>query len=246
MAYGDSTPVINVPGGQGAPPAQVPVPANVAPTWVPTTDMLNPSSYAVNVNGVMEAITQPLYSYQAYPAAGSSNPFVFFQSQPIGTITAEDTNMQLAGQLPAPQSFLVQGIGVDLLIGSTASRFGAQSANGQLNDMYNILRRGVLVLTIGSKDYLQCGPLMQLPTRAHINGVAAVADQSTVAAALQTMVQVGFSDGPVFTPRPLLIPPSQNFKVTISFPAGAVPVLSGDTNTRIGVNLYGTLYRPAQ
>lgn len=245
MAYGD-TPTINVPGGQGAPPASVPVPANVAPTWVPTTDMLNPSSYAVNVNGVMEAITQPLYSYQSYPAAGSANPFVFFQSQPIGTITAEDTNMQLAGQLPAPQSFLVQGIGVDYLPGTAASRFGAESANGQLNDVFAILRRGVIVLTIGSKDYLQVGPLMQLPTRAHINGVAAVTDATTAGPNLQTMVQVGYSDGPVFTPRPLLIPPSQNFKVTISFPAGAVAIPSADAAARIGVNLYGTLYRPAQ
>jgi hypothetical protein len=232
---------IQAPDGQ-----PVTVPANVGPVWVPTPDMLNPQSYAVNVNGVMEAITQPLYSYQAYPAAGSANPFVFFQSQPIGTITAEDTNMQLAGQLPAPQSFLVQGIGIDYLPGTTAARFGAASANGQLNDVYAILRRGVVTLSIGSKSYLQAGPLMQLPPRSHINGVAAVADATTPAAALQTMVQVGYADGPVFNPRPLLIPPSQNFSVTISFPAGAVAIPSADAAARIGVQLYGTLYRPAQ
>jgi len=232
---------INAPDGQ-----PVAVPANVAPVWVPTPDMLNPDSYRVNVNGVMEAITQPLYSYQSYPAAGSANPFVFFQSQPIGTITAEDTNMQLAGQLPAPQSFLVQGVGIDLLGGSAAARVGATSANGLLNDFWAVMRRGVFVLTIGSKDYLQSGPLMQLPVRSHVNGVAAVADATTPAATLQTMIQVGYSDGPVFNPRPLLIPPSQNFKATISFPAGAVALPSADANCRIGVQLYGTLYRPAQ
>lgn len=232
---------IQAPDGQ-----PVSVPANVAPVWVPTTDMLNPDSYRVNVNGVMEAITQPLYSYQAYPAAGSAQPLQFFQSQPIGTITAEDTNMQLPGQLPAPQSFLVQGIGVDYLPGTTASRFGAQSANGQLNDVYAILRRGVLILQIGSKNYLQEGPLMQLPPRAHINGVAATADATTAGANLQTYVSVGYSDGPVFNPRPLLIPPSQNFSVTLSWPAGAVAIPSADAAARIGVQLYGTLYRPAQ
>lgn len=224
----------------------VAVPANVAPVWVPTTDMLNPEQYRVNVNGVMEAISQPLYSYQAYPAAGTAQPLQFFQSQPIGTITAEDTNMQLPGQLPAPQSFLVQGIGVDYLPGTATTRFGAQSANGQLNDVYAILRRGVLILTIGSKNYLQEGPLLQLPPRSHINGLAAAADATTAGANLQTFASVGFADGPVFTPRPLLIPPSQNFSVTLAWPAGAIAIPSADVAARIGVQLYGTLYRPAQ
>jgi hypothetical protein len=235
-----TTPTINSPTGP------VPVPANVGGINIPTTDMLDPASYAVNVNNVMEAITQPLYSYQPYPAAGTVQPLVFFQSQPVGTITAEDTNMQLAGQLPAPQSFLIQGIGIDYLPGTAAARFGAESALGQLPDFYAIMRRGVIVLTIGSKNYLQEGPLMQLPPRAHINGVAAVADATTPAAALQTFVSVGFSDGPVFNPRPLLIPPSQNFQVSLAWPAGAIPIPSADAAARIGIQLYGTLYRPAQ
>ncbi len=232
---------IQAPDGQ-----PVSVPANVGPIYVPTPDMLNPQSYGVNVPNVMEAITQPLYSYQSYPAAGPTQPLQFFQSQAVGAITAEDTNMQLAGQLPNPQSFLIQGIGVDYLPGTAAARFGAQSALGQLPDVFAILRRGVLVLTIGSKDYLQEGPLMQLPPRAHINGVAAVADNTTPAAAYQTFVSVGYSDGPVFTPRPLLIPPGQNFRVTLAWPAGQLAIPSADAAARIGIQLYGTLYRPAQ
>lgn len=224
----------------------VSVPANVGPVWAPTKDMLNPEAYAVNVGNLMEAITQPLYSYQSYPAAGTAQPLQFFQSQPIGAITLEDTNMELPGQLPAPQSFLLSGIGIDYLPGTTAARFGAQSANGQLNDFYAIMRRGVLTLTIGSKPYLTVGPLMTLPPRAHINGVAAVADATTAAANLQTMVQVGYSDGPTFTPRPLLIPPSQNFRVTLAWPGGAVAIPSADAAARIGVQLYGVLYRSAQ
>lgn len=226
--------------------AGVSAPANVAAVNAPTMDMMDPSAYAVNVANVMEAITQPLYSYQAYPAAGSAAPLVFFQSQPIGTITSEDTNMQLAGQLPAPQSFLVQGVGIDYLPGTAVGRFGAESALGQIADFYTILRRGVFTLSIGSKNYLQIGPLMQLPPRAHINGVAAVTDATTPAASLQTVFTVGYSDGPVFNPRPLLIPPSQNFQAQIAFPAGAVAIPSADASARIGVQLYGTLFRPAQ
>lgn len=232
---------ITAPDGQ-----PVNVPANVGPVFVPTPDMLNPQAYNVNVPAVMEAITQPLYSYQSYPAAGSAQPLQFFQSQPIGTITAEDTNMQLPGQLAAPQSFLVQSICIDYLPGTAVGRFGAQSALAQIADVFSILRRGVLTLTIGSKIYLQFGPLMHMPPRAHINGVAAVADETTPGAAMQSVFTVGFSDGPVFSPRPLLIPPSQNFSVALSWPAGAVAIPSADAAARIGVQLLGTLYRPAQ
>lgn len=224
----------------------VPVPANVAPVMAPGQDMLNPSAYAVNVANVMEAITQPLFSAQAYPAAGTANPLQFFQSQPIGAITAEDTNMQLAGQLPAPQKFLIQGIGVDYISGNAVSKFGAQVANGNLNDYYAVMKRGLLTLTIGSKNYFTNTSLLQLPVRAHINGVAAVADQTTAAAASQTLIQAGFSDGDVFKPRPMLIEASQNFSVTISYPGGAVAIPSADAAARIIVWLYGTLYRPAQ
>lgn len=226
--------------------SQVPVPANVASVCAPSSDMLDPSQYSVNVANMMECITQPLYSYQAYPAAGTVNPLTFFQSQPVGVITAEDTNMQLAGVLPSPQRFLIEGIGVDYLPGTAAARFGAESALGQLPDFYAIMRRGVLRLTIGSKVYLTFSTMLGLPVRSHINGVAAVTDATTPAAALQTFVSVGFSDGDTFKPRPLLIESTQNFQVDISYPGGAVAIPSADASARIGVWLYGRLYRPAQ
>jgi hypothetical protein len=238
----DTVTVQNPKGGTNT----IPVPANCAAVVPPSQDMLDPAKFAVNVAGVMEAITQPLYSYQAYPAAGSANPLTFFQSQPVGTITAEDTNMQLAGQLPAPQKFLIQGIGVDFISGNAVAKFGAEVANGNLNDFYAVMKRGLLTLTIGSKNYLQMTSLLQLPPRSHINGGAAVADATTAAAALQTMIQFGFSDGDTFKPRPLLIEASQNFQVSIAYPGGAVAIPSADAAARIGVILYGTLYRPAQ
>lgn len=236
----------------------VPIPANAGAVIPPTMDMMNPAwaqQFAVNVANMQEAITQPFYSFVPYPAAGSATPLQFFQSVPTGAITQEvgpggagtgGTNMQLVGQLPAGQSFLIQGIGVDYLPGIPASRFGAESAVSQLNDFYTIVKRGVLTLTIGSKNYLTIANLLQLPPRSHINGVAATTDQTTQAAALQTMVSVGFADGPVFNPRPLLIPASQNFSVNIAYPNGAVAIPSADANAMIGVWLYGTLYRPVQ
>src|ERR1700733_14719466 len=126
MADGSQVPNMIVQAGPGA-GQQVPIPANVGAVAAPTTDMLDPDSYAVNVFGVMEAITQPLYSYVSYPAAGSVQPLQFFNFVPGGAVTQEDTNMQLAAQLPAPQSFLIQGIGIDYLPGTASARFGAQS-----------------------------------------------------------------------------------------------------------------------
>lgn len=227
----------------------VPLAANVAPVIAPPSpgQNLDPASFAVNVAGVMEAITQPLFSYQAYPAAGPTAPLVFFQSQPSGSISQEDTNMQLAGQLPAPQKFLIHGIGIDFLSGNNAARFGAESANGNLNDFYAVMKRGLFTLTIGSKNYLQFTTMLFAPPRAHIGGMAAASDQTTPASALQTMVQIGYSEGDVFKPRPLLLEASQNFQATISYPGGASPAVpSADAAARIGVIFYGTLYRPAQ
>lgn len=239
----DAVKTVGLPGGGQQ---SLPIPANCGPVWAPSADMMDPTKFAVNVQGMSEAITQPLYSYQSYPAAGSAQPLQFFQSVPVGAVTQEDTNMQLAGQLPAPQSFLIQGIGVDYLWGTASVRFGAQSGNTPLNDFYAIAKRGFLSLQIGSKVYLNMTSLLSLPVRSHVNGAIATADASTAAASEQTMGSIAFADGPTFAMRPLLIPTSQNFQVTIAYPAGAAAVPSADASARIGVWLYGTLYRPAQ
>lgn len=248
MASADATQQIQGPTGVQY---SVPAPANAVAVPAPSMDMMNPAwaqQFAVNVAGMTEAITQPFYSYQNYPVAGTGGALQFFINVPgnPSTVTSEDTNMQQPNTFPAPTSFLLQGIGVDYLPGTAASRFGAESANGQLNDFYAIMRRGVLTLTIANKPYLQFTTMLGLPPRAHINGVAAVTDATTPAAALQTMVQIGYADGPVFSPRPLLIPSMQNFNISISYPLGAIAIPSADASARIGVWIYGTQYRPVQ
>lgn len=210
----------------------------------------NPGDYKVNVPKTVEIITQPLYSYQLYPAAGAAQ-LNFFQN-PIGQggLTLQQTNMTLAGQIPAPQMFLIQGIGIDYLPGMTAAPpvIGprADAATGALNDFYAIMRQGALSLNIGSKNYLQMAPMLSMPPRAHMDGVAAVATNLTTGAATQTIMQIPFSEGSVFSPVPLLLESGQNFGVRIDFPGGAVAVPSTDALAYIGVILYGTMYRPAQ
>jgi hypothetical protein len=209
----------------------------------------DPGKYKVNVPKTLEYINQPLYSYQLYPAAGAVT-LSFFQSPAGGTVTREFTNMELAAQLPSPQMFLIQGIGIDYLPGTTTGLpvLGprADANTGALNDFYTIMRAGVLTLSIGSKQYFQMAPMLALPPRAHMDGVAAAATNLTIGAATQTIMQIGFSTGPVFKPVPLLLESSQNFNVSINFPGGAIATPSTDALAKIGVILYGTLYRPAQ
>lgn len=225
----------------------MPAPANCVRVCAPSSDMWsNPGQWSVNMTPTMEAISQPLYSYQAYPTAGAS-VLTFFQTPATGAITAEDTNMQLAAQLPAPQKFLIQGIGIDFLSGqSPILGPRADAAISQANDFYAVLRRGAFNLTVGTKSYLDMAPLMALPPRAHFDMNSAIASSTTPAAALQTLASSAWSEGDVFRPIPILLEAGQNFKCTLGFPAGPVALPSADAAARIGIILYGTLYRAPQ
>lgn len=235
-------PDVILPGGE-----RVPAPANVVLQCAPPDKekWLRPGQFAVNDVDKMEAISQPLYSYQSYPAAGAST-LVFFQTPASGTVTREDTNMELAGQLPAPQKFLIQGIGVDYLPGLAPQTLGAASANSHANDVYALLRRGYLSLVIGSKNYLNVSPLALLPPRSKVVAAGAASNATTAAPALSLQMSRAWADGDVFKINPLLLEASQNFRVEISFPGGAVAIPSADAAARIGVIFYGTLYRSPQ
>ena len=211
------------------------------------------SKYCVNRPG-WEAIRQTLYDYQAYPAAGVQ--LLTFFTQPLGGAAARtlsDTNLTLSGQLPRNQEFLIQSIEVAFWpttpTGANAAdlpaAFGAQQAAVIINDVYIVYRSGHLVLTIGSKPYLQEAPLQRFPpkTRVHVEG--ALADQSTIAADLQSRIAYAYANGRpyILEPAALLLIENQNFNVTLNWPEG-VQVISSDA--RIGVILDGFLYRRSQ
>ena len=230
----------------------VPAPANMTRVIAPGTelmkacgrDYLTPMRYAVNDLSMMEAITQPLYSYQLYPAAGSTQ-LSFFQTTATGTVTLEDTNMTLTAQISQPNKFLVQGIGIDFLPGLSPVTLGADTANSQWNDFVAPFRRGWLEFIIGSKNYLNIAPLASLPPRSHLSGVGFATSATTAAANLQTLGTIAYVEGNVFGPVPLLLEAGQNFNINLRWPT-AVALPSSNATSRIGVVLYGTLYRPPQ
>lgn len=228
------------------------------------------SMYAVNRPGAFEGVRQSLYDFLIYPTAGATQ-FTFFalprgqgQSSHTGNAGATkglwDTNMDAAGQLPNPKSFLAESIEIIVEPGSvsTAATFTAQSvyafiavpvaltvpiSAGALNDK-NILRQvGYLEFFIGSKAYLDEAPIGRFPpkTAFKIDSSLATNSATTGTAAIS---QGNWAGRPYYLNPPVFLAPTQNFTVTLNFPV-AVATPSG-FNARVGIILDGFLYRQSQ
>ena len=203
------------------------------------------SQYNVNRPGQIEAVYQPLYDYQLYAAAGQTS-LTFFQV-PVGggavPRTLADTNMRSAGQLPAPQQFLIQSIQVQLLPGFALTSAAAIAATSFAQDAYTILANGILRLRVGSKDYVEHSPLIDFPPTSRMSGFAAASTGTGDATTFKaTYAQ---ADGVPFAVVPIRLIASQNFSVTLEWPA-AVAVPSANATTRIGVKFTGYMYRNSQ
>jgi len=219
------------------------------PNQVPSRAQLG--KYSVNRPG-WEAVRQSLYDFQAYAAAGQA--LLTFFSQPKGGAAARtpsDTNMTLAGQIPANQEFLVQSIEVPFfptvpaVAAANPSAFGAQAVAAQLNDAYLVGRTGNLVLTIGSKPYLEEAPVGRFPAKTGFEISAALADVTTAGASLQSRIGFGRWCGRPYllSPADLLLTANQNFSVTLNWPEGVQAITNPG---RIGVILDGIMYRRSQ
>lgn len=212
--------------------------------------------YVVNREG-WEVIRESLFDSAVYAAAGQ-NTLSFF-STPIGqgvsaftgVKTASDTNMNLAGQLPANQGFLVEAVEVlftpatPTVAAGMPAVFGAQLAATSINDAYIFRRSGNLNFTIGSKPYIQDGPMMKFPASTDFQVNAALADVSSTAANLQSRIGYAKSAGRPYALNgaPIFLTANQNFNVTLAWPEG----LQAITNpARVVVSLFGLLYRRSQ
>ena len=122
--------------------------------------------YKVNRSQEYEVTRQSLFDFQTYAAAGQTS-LTFFQV-PIGQggKTIADTNLELAGQLPAPKYSLVESIEIYLFpadapvsIVNAADAAGLAVITNYANDVDAVAQSGSLDFFIGSKSYLQEAPL---------------------------------------------------------------------------------------
>ena len=200
--------------------------------------------FAIKNPGQEEVISSMLYDYLTY-TSGTTTQLVFFNTLPASRFLG---NMQLAGQLPAGNSFLVMAIRIAVItnvseIATTAGATG--NADGALQDVNILLRDAVATLFIGQKDY-GSWPAMALP-----GGMGATGEMgnigTTVAGSNQQFQSGlnGYAD-----PRavyslstPLAIPEQYNFRLVLDFSA-AVTLNGG--NTQLIAMLDGELMRPSQ
>lgn len=201
--------------------------------------------YSVNREGQHEVIWQPLYDYQDYANAGTTQ-LTFFQ-RPVGSngITLATTNMRSQGQLPSPQEFLVTGIQLffqppDAIMTSANATADAVNNWNDVNDVMNGLAH--LQVFIGSKAYLDDAPLSKFTQQFKLNGNSALTtgDPDTSYKAFDYAVHVG----KYYAITPVKIPQNQNFSVALNFPAAIA--LNGTGDGRIGCILDGFLYRLSQ
>lgn len=232
-------------------PVIPPTPRVVLP--IPTRAQLD--AYNVNREG-WEGITNSLYDSAAYPAAGST--VLSFFNLPLGqgtgvgggAKTLSDTNMTLAGQMPANQEFLIQCIDVlfvptvPTVAADMPAAFGAGAVAAHVNDAYIVRRSGNLTLTIGSKPYLQEAPLMKFPSQSDFEVHAGASDASTAAASQNTRIAYATARGrPYILKAPLRLVSNQNFGLTLGWPEGVQPIANPG---RIFVTLNGVFYRRSQ
>jgi hypothetical protein len=224
-------------------------------------NLTDANNYSVNIDKY-ETIQQSLYDSAAY-ATGGQNQLAFF-GQPQGAgisavsglpKTLEDTNMTAAGSLPNMQAYIVTSVEIDVQpgfgdpqslfpAGVQPADFGAEAVATSINDAWIIRATGYLQFTIGSKPYLQEGPLMKFPASNDLEIDAAVCDASTAGADLQTRISYAKSVGPAYilAPNNLLLIPMQNFSVTLNWSTPQAVT----TTARLFVRLMGQLLRSAQ
>lgn len=185
--------------------------------------------HAVNIPDTTTAYYQPLYDYQT-KAAGTTMSQRFF-ADPIGQNgkTVVDTNMELSGQIPAGQMFVITGIQVELY-----PTIDINNADSDFTDaVYQFYNSGALKLKIGSTDWITQGNLMKFAPVNRLGISAATGEDGAYTYATAC--------GREFAVNKLTLESSQNFSVEL-----INAVTPDDITCRVGVTLNGWQYRNAQ
>lgn len=199
--------------------------------------------------GEWEAVNEPLYDYQTYALAGTTQAYRFFAT-PVGqsSKTYGDTNMELSGQLSAGVAFEVRAIEIAVLptinpsVAATVPTTTAGAA-AFVNDVYTLFKADAwLQFNILSKPYLRLGCLGNFPFTKRLDGFAAYSDTTTAGATQMNKVAYAAFGGQQFQVTPVKLFPNMNFDVTLNFPS----TTAVSANVRLGVILRGIKTRLSQ
>lgn len=198
-------------------------------------DQLQEAATPTGGSGMSEAVPAVQYDTLTYASAATTQLRFFATTKN----TRQLSNMELAGQFPAPQYFELYYVGLDVL---TPPQAGALSAS---LDVWGILfgsgaaAQGgpTLTFSIASKEQFQI-PL----SYAHGSGGNVGfgwSEAANAAAGGAEWANNSIPDGGFPVGGSIMIPPTQGFSVVLDWPAAVA--LSADRALRI--NLVGTLHR---
>lgn len=221
----------------------------------------------------LEPIHQPLYSVYLFDAALTPSEALFFQYA-VGAAVASNatspptatflhTNIPAAGFLPTPKMFLITGLRIipielagaalNTPIDDTAAATSAVPTfvgqdSALLEDLMRIIYGSYVRLFVGTKDYLIC-PTWNTPGNTGIVGEAesmAFPAATPLSHITRQDVRTFHSAGKYFAFEryPILIPPQQNFSVSLNFPQSTRPTIG--TARPVYAMLDGLLGRETQ
>ena len=170
--------------------------------------------YVTQINLGLEVVPSVLYSVKSY-VSHTSQVLTFFDF--VRGSRPDLTNMQQPNMLPNPESFLIQNIRIFNWgnVNSADSGIGdCGEIDSQFNEWVELVKRGILELKIGNKQYGPW-PLWMLPANSFVKGGFSTGSD--------LLADYGQVDGALYPLIPnLMIAPLQQFTVTLSWPGGPV------------------------
>lgn len=185
--------------------------------------------YVTQANVGLEVIPAILYDTQTY-VDNTTVILPFFTSVPANESVS---NVNPPAVLPNPESFLIKNIFwfVPTELETIDQGAAAAALPSQFDDIILLANTGILKLFIGDKPYGPW-PLYRLPCSTFPKGNFAAAG----AEAANLVSGYGNTDGPQYPVLPpLLIAPTQKFRVSLEWPAGAVN-LAANRSIKVGLD----------
>ena len=156
--------------------------------------------------------------------------------------TAEDTNLQAAGTLPANQAMLVKGIQLlftpSSAVGHAEDDATATAAKLLANDVAAFYHHGLLSIGLKGVEVLKDGPLVMFPPQSRLNGAVAFANSDTNN---NRTIELVHAEGNAYPLEPFTWMGGEVLQVKLLWPNGKVALPSGLTG-RVKARLYGDIY----